>query len=717
MAKSKKNKRKSSTCYREEDVDKALNAIQEGMPKLKASRLFGVPRSTLQFRLSTNFTKTSKGPTPYLTSDEENILVLWIGECVQEGFPRNKDDIFLTVKEFFDKSGRKNPFKDNLPGRTWYKKFLQRHPEIVNRTPESVSSASGNVSEENIRKWFDTIESYLNSKDFFEILQDPTRILNGDETGFQLCPKQKTVLAPKGCKNVYQIDSGQAKSSLTVMFTFSASGVTTPPMIIYPLKRMSSKIQKTVPNEYGIGLSDNGWMKAELFFEYISNILYPFLIKTNVTFPVILFVDGHKTHLTYQLSCLCTSLNIILIALYPNATRILQPADVSAFRPIKSGWKNALQKWRRDHPLEQITKENFAPILDTIVKDIKPENIINGFRACGLFPWNKDAIDYSKCLGKNTGQKKNQQPSFACDTHLSYNAFCEILGPGKIDEIQNLINEPKDENLLCLYKIYKEFLPHNVQRDLSICNNNEKVTDNNVEGIYNIEDIPIVFADDLQNMSTNSLPTISINDTPQNPGFDQNEKQIILHDSFQMEINKKVEEPGITENDVVEQLTEIINNGSQNDHSVEQSEEIQNVHYSPNKKEQKINILQIIHWPATPQRKGRQLSEKEKLPYVVTSTGWKEIQEKKIREKEQKEAEKEERKRKRLVNKKEKEQPAKKRKVTPKKNVKPRHVRKVFQDGDVNNNSDEKTDNAVKKSDIYINNAVDDSEVTNNVEI
>lgn len=78
-------------------------------------------------------------------------------------------------------------------------------------------------------------------------------------------------------------------------------------------------------------------MKSETFYEFIANIFYPFLLKNNIRLPVILFIDGHKGHLTYQLSQLCSDLKIILIALYPNSTRILQPANVAAFRLLKSG--------------------------------------------------------------------------------------------------------------------------------------------------------------------------------------------------------------------------------------------------------------------------------------------------------------------------------------------------------------------------------------------
>ncbi|KAJ8967933.1 hypothetical protein NQ314_002574 [Rhamnusium bicolor] len=180
----------------------------------------------------------------------------------------------------------------------------------------------------NIRNWFQIIENELEREGLKHILNDSSRIFNGDETNFLLCPKNKKVIACRGTKNVYEVDQGVAKASLTVMFTFSATGNLSPPMIIYPYKRKPPKeVLETVPEKWGIGYSDNGWMKASLFYEYVANVFNVYLEEKKIEKPVILFVDGHKTHLTLQISQLCNRLGIILIALYPNATRLLQPAD------------------------------------------------------------------------------------------------------------------------------------------------------------------------------------------------------------------------------------------------------------------------------------------------------------------------------------------------------------------------------------------------------
>ena len=57
------------------------------------------------------------------------------------------------------------------------------------------------------------------------------------------------------------------------MFTFGASGEITPPMIIYPYKRLPMEIKLTVPPDWEVGISDNGWMTKAVFYEYISKVL------------------------------------------------------------------------------------------------------------------------------------------------------------------------------------------------------------------------------------------------------------------------------------------------------------------------------------------------------------------------------------------------------------------------------------------------------------
>ncbi|KAJ8933907.1 hypothetical protein NQ314_013707 [Rhamnusium bicolor] len=241
-------KRRYVKNYTEESLQLALQDIKNGMPKQRAAIKYGIPRVMLQFRLSENFKKVEHDPNTCLTSEKQNLLESRIIESYKKVFPKRRDDIQASVKAFLDKHPRPNPFKYNLPGEHWYQFFLRRHKTLTNRTPEAVTNASGNVSETDIRKWFENIEHYLNEKDYFNILEDPTRVYNGDETYFTLCPKEDKVIAPRDAKNVYQIEQGPSKTNITVMFTFSAYGVTTPPMIVYAYKRLSKNIAESVPD-------------------------------------------------------------------------------------------------------------------------------------------------------------------------------------------------------------------------------------------------------------------------------------------------------------------------------------------------------------------------------------------------------------------------------------------------------------------------------------
>jgi hypothetical protein len=197
-----------------------------------------------------------------------------------------------------------------------------------------------------------------------DILQDPTRIFNGDKLSFHFCPKAGKVLKCKGDKNAYEIDRGLAKLSGADMFAFSASGMMCPAMLIYPYKRILLEITKRVPNDWGVGHSPAGWMTAEVFREYTGNVFTSHLGKHNISLPANLPVDEHCIHLTYQLSELCSDLGITLLSVHPKDTRLLQHLDVATFRPLKLGWKTSVPDRHRKNSDKILNKEWFTPVLD-----------------------------------------------------------------------------------------------------------------------------------------------------------------------------------------------------------------------------------------------------------------------------------------------------------------------------------------------------------------
>lgn len=290
----------------------------------------------------------------------------------------------------------------SVVGRKWLKGFLRRHPEITFRTPEAVTSASAKVSEGDIRRYFADLGSYLEHNNLMTAALDPRRMFNGDETSFFLHPLTKAVLALRGSRNVYEVEHADSHKNITVMFSFGANGSVVPPGVVLPMQRLSAEVLRNFPGDWGIGKSPKGWMDTTNFMLYIRNVFYPHLLKNKVELPVLYFVDGHSSHTAAEVAELCLDLGIVLIALYPNTTRITQPADVAIFGPLKKAWADAVLEWRMNNTGEILSLKDFPGVLQKAINEgIKKDSIKNGFKVCGLFPFGADNVDYEKCIAKS----------------------------------------------------------------------------------------------------------------------------------------------------------------------------------------------------------------------------------------------------------------------------------------------------------------------------
>lgn len=194
------------------------------------------------------------------------------------------------------------------------------------RICENVSLSRALVSEDSVRKWFKHVGDYLKKANLDNI--NGSRIFNTDEISLLLNPKGSSVLAQKGSKNVYNIVNNNEKENLTVLITGNATGQLAPTLVVFNYKRVPTAIYSKLPKEFHVGTSEKGWMTAMLFYEYIANTFLPWIIENNIQLPVILFLDGHVSHLTQPLSEFCHSHQIVLIVLPPNTTHFMQLMDV-----------------------------------------------------------------------------------------------------------------------------------------------------------------------------------------------------------------------------------------------------------------------------------------------------------------------------------------------------------------------------------------------------
>ncbi|XP_046145944.1 MFS-type transporter clz9-like [Osmia bicornis bicornis] len=349
------------------------------------------------------------------------MLVDWILSIANKGFPFTKDVLLDSVQLLIKKMNRQNPFTNGRPGRHWFEAFMKRHPQLSLRTPQNLCERRGQVSEGKIREWFKQIEDYLKSNNLLDI--DSSRIFNCDESAFFLNPKGNKVITNKKSKGIYNLVDANDKECITTLITGNAAGELLPPMIMFSYQRLPSSIIDKVPPDWSVGKFDNGWMTGESFYEYMTNVFYPWCIKKEIKFPIIMYLDGHSSHATMALSDFCVEHEIEIISLYPNSTHITQPMDVALFRPLKEAWKKAVTDWRMQNGGKAVKKQNFAPVLQTALHSLNVKNILTqGFIACGLAPLSADAVNYEKLLNHDQllQQKNLTNMNSSTSSHNNY---------------------------------------------------------------------------------------------------------------------------------------------------------------------------------------------------------------------------------------------------------------------------------------------------------
>ena len=90
----------------------------------------------------------------------------------------------------------------------------------------------------------------------------------------------------------------------------------------------------------------------------------------------------------------CRDNGIVLYTLLPNATNILQVADVAYFGPIKKEYFKTSREFTQMTG-ESITLRNIAVVFGKILEGPDHgKHIRNGFKTCGIYPYNPNAVEY-----------------------------------------------------------------------------------------------------------------------------------------------------------------------------------------------------------------------------------------------------------------------------------------------------------------------------------
>ena len=143
------------------------------------------------------------------------------------------------------------------------------------------------------------------------------------------------------------------------------------------------------------GLSNKGWVDMELFRGWLTDHFLEHAVGVRPLLAIVL-LDGHSSHFQPDLIRFAREHDIILFCLPPHTTHESQPLDASVFKSLKQNWQDACHDYVQTHPGKAVTKYQFSELLHKAWdKTMTPTVICAGFRRCGVYPFNPQAIDCS----------------------------------------------------------------------------------------------------------------------------------------------------------------------------------------------------------------------------------------------------------------------------------------------------------------------------------
>ena len=216
----------------------------------RASEVYGVPRTTLQDRVSGKVSlDTRSGVGRLLTDEEECRLADFLIGCVSIGHAKSRKDILAIAQQILDSRN-----SGAVVTKGWWASFQKRHPNLTLRHAEPLVCARAVASNTVIiHRYFVVLEETLHEN---KIANQPAQIFNCDETGMSLMHKPPKVIAGVGQKHPYTI-TGSDRSQITVLACANAAGYCIPPMVVFDSKMLNPELAVGEVAGTFYGLSDS----------------------------------------------------------------------------------------------------------------------------------------------------------------------------------------------------------------------------------------------------------------------------------------------------------------------------------------------------------------------------------------------------------------------------------------------------------------------------
>ncbi|XP_037300423.1 uncharacterized protein LOC115456161 isoform X2 [Manduca sexta] len=375
--------------YTEEKLQKAIKDIQENRISLRDAQVkYNIHRNTLHNKIKGKHSGAKPGRPTIFSPEEENELVEHAVTVSSYGFPVTRYDLRSIAQTYLKKLGRNvSHFKENLPGTDWVNKFIKRHKSVLSHRIAKKNNVRPATDAGVANNFFDHLVKEL--KDV-----PAANIWNYDEINLVDDPGLKKVITRRNCKYP-EVIKNSTKGCVSIMIAGNAAGDIIPMYVNYKSQKLQQTWTTGGPEGARYNCSKSSWFDTQGFEDWFMHLMLPVLKKQ--VGKKVLIGDNFSSHLNFEVVKACEDNNSSFVCLPTKAGHLCQPLDFAYYGPMIVSWRNILSEWKdtsRGSRFSTIPKVHFPRLLKKLFEVLEPnrENLISGFRECGISPIDRTII-------------------------------------------------------------------------------------------------------------------------------------------------------------------------------------------------------------------------------------------------------------------------------------------------------------------------------------
>ncbi|CAF1117869.1 unnamed protein product [Brachionus calyciflorus] len=273
--------------------------------------------------------------------------------------------------------------------RGWLYRFLKRHNLVLRRV-----STTGKDLPKNVK---DIVSNYICScqdisKEMAEKYGDSFRkyFFNMDETAIRLDDPGNYTYDVCGSQRIKATTSGHEMNKVSIAFCATANGEKLPALIMVP--RQTPLNDFVAPANVIVVYKNSATFDGIAIRDYfLKRVLFPHMDRNGMGEACLIW-DNAPCHNKDIVLTSAVSKNLRLLKVPPRMTNLVQPADISWFRPLKSKFNRYWTNWFINEEHSYTAKGNmrspgYACVINwvsEIWKDMDPNLLRDSFEHCGL---------------------------------------------------------------------------------------------------------------------------------------------------------------------------------------------------------------------------------------------------------------------------------------------------------------------------------------------